>query len=317
MVKIAIAGGSGNVALEVIDALVATEKHEILLLSRKDVPDQDGRRGVTWAKTSYQDPKELRGILGGVHTVLSFIVTQSDPGNISQKNLIDAAIQTGVKRFAPSEWATSNFEHLPWYTGKAEVREYLRELNQSKKVLEYSLFLPGLFTNYFTYPYESAKHFHPFETHIDFNKRRALTLDGGDDDRITLTTVQDLSNIVARAVEYKGEWPVVGGIRGTEISIGQLLALGERVRGEPFHIEKLKAKDLEAGVAKCSWLPTVDHPGIPHEQAEALAPMLVAGMLLGTSAGALRVTDEWNRLLPDYQFTQAEEFLAEAWHGKI
>ena len=66
---------------------------------------------------------------------------------------------------------------------------------------------------------------------IDFNKRRALTLDGGDDDRITLTTVQDLANVVILAVEYEGEWPVVGGIKGTEISIGELLALGEKVRG--------------------------------------------------------------------------------------
>ena len=45
-------------------------------------------------------------ILRGVHTVLSFIVTALDPGNVSQKNLIDAAIRVGVKRFAPSEWAT-------------------------------------------------------------------------------------------------------------------------------------------------------------------------------------------------------------------
>ena len=84
----------------------------------------------------------------------------------------------------------------------------------------------------------------------------------------------------------------------------------------PFHIEKLKADDLKAGAAKCSWLPTVDHPGIPREQAEALAPKLVAGMLLAISTGALKVTDEWNRLLPDYHFTQAAEFLAEAWRDK-
>jgi hypothetical protein len=61
---------------------------------------------VKWVKTSYQDPKELAEILRGVHTVLSFIVTQLDLNNVSQKNLIDAAIQAGVKRFAPSEWAT-------------------------------------------------------------------------------------------------------------------------------------------------------------------------------------------------------------------
>jgi hypothetical protein len=61
---------------------------------------------VTWVKTSYRDVNELTEILRGVHTVLSFVVTQSDPGNVSQRNLIDAAIQAGVKRLAPSEWAT-------------------------------------------------------------------------------------------------------------------------------------------------------------------------------------------------------------------
>ena len=86
--------------------------------------------------------------------------------------------------------------------------------------------------------------------------------------------------------------------------------------GKSFHVEKLQADDLKAGVVKCSWLPTVDHPGIPREQAEALAPQLVASMLLSISTGALNVTDEWNRLLPDYQFTQAAEFLAEAWRDK-
>jgi hypothetical protein len=86
--------------------------------------------------------------------------------------------------------------------------------------------------------------------------------------------------------------------------------------GEPFHIEPLKAGDLKAGVAKCSWLPIADHPGIPRDQAEALAPMFVAGVLLGISAGVLNVTDEWNQLLPDYQFTQAAEFLSEFWRDR-
>ena len=69
------------------------------------------------------------------------------------------------------------------------------------------------------------------EIPFDFNKRRALVLDGGDDNRITLTTVQDLANVVAKAIDFDGEWPVVGGIRGADMSIGQLIALGEKIRG--------------------------------------------------------------------------------------
>lgn len=44
--------------------------------------------------------------LKGVHTLLSFVTEQEDPDSPLQKNLIKAAIEVGVKRFAPNEWAT-------------------------------------------------------------------------------------------------------------------------------------------------------------------------------------------------------------------
>jgi hypothetical protein len=69
------------------------------------------------------------------------------------------------------------------------------------EILEYSLFQPGLFVNYLTYPYNPTKHITSIETPIDFKHRRLLTVDGGEDDRITLTTVHDLATIVAQAVE--------------------------------------------------------------------------------------------------------------------
>ena len=68
----------------------------------------------------------------------------------------------------------------------------------------------------------------------DFENRRAIMREGGDDDTIVLTTVQDLAGVVARAIDYEGEWPVVGGIRGSRISIKELVALGEEIRGQSF-----------------------------------------------------------------------------------
>lgn len=91
-----------EVAREVIDALIAVNKHEITILSRKacnvDTP------GVTWRVVNYDDKNDLVEALRGTHTILSFIQLLADPGNKSQKNLIDAAIAAGVRRFAPSEW---------------------------------------------------------------------------------------------------------------------------------------------------------------------------------------------------------------------
>jgi hypothetical protein len=61
--------------------------------------------GTTWVKVDYEDRKGLVKTLEGVHTVLSFIAAHLDTDNKSQKALIDAAIEAGVKRIAPSEWA--------------------------------------------------------------------------------------------------------------------------------------------------------------------------------------------------------------------
>ncbi|KAJ5805011.1 hypothetical protein N7474_010898 [Penicillium riverlandense] len=276
MVKIAIAGGSGNVGQEIID----------------DAPAGEATPDITWIKTDYKDPTELTLILQGVHTLLSFASEQEDPSSPVQKRLIDAAVQAGVKRFAPSEWATAGLEHLSWYAYKAETRRYLEELNKDKKVASESL----------------------------VEKLENLTQEniyGSDDDRITFTSVHDLANVVAMAIDFEAEWPVVGGIRGTDISIGQLIALGEKVRGGlPFDVEKLKAGDLENGNWETLWLPKIDHPSIPLEQVEAFSKVGVAGILLAISANAFAVSNEWNRLLPEYKFTQMEDFLTTEWSCK-
>lgn len=82
-----------------------------------------------------------------------------------------------------------------------------------------------------TYPFSSSKHVQLFETPFNLYQRRALVVDGGEDAIITFTTAQDLARVVALAVEYEGEWPLIGGIQGAQVSVRQLIALGEKIRG--------------------------------------------------------------------------------------
>lgn len=100
------------------------------------------------------------------------------------------------------------------------------------QVLEYCLFQPGIFTNYLTFPYNSSKHVDLFEIPINFDQRRAIIVEGDEDHVITVTTAQDLAKVVALAVEYEGEWPLVGGIRGANITVSELIKLGEKIRGK-------------------------------------------------------------------------------------
>lgn len=85
-----------------------------------------------------------------------------------------------------------------------------------------------------------------------------------------------------------------------------------------FEITRLHAEDLrrEAPVINSPWLPTVGHHSAPQEVWQGFVPMLVSGVLLANSKGSMKVPDDWNRLLPDYEFTGVEEFLVDAWKGK-
>ncbi|TVY34530.1 hypothetical protein LSUB1_G005750 [Lachnellula subtilissima] len=314
MVKIAVAGGTGSIAREIIDVLIATKKHDILILSRKDPAAVEDRPGVTWAKTDYTDKTQLASILHGVHTVLAFNSPVGDPNSMAQINVIDASIAAGVKRFAPNEWSGSKFDELPWYGEKAKVRAYLEEINKEKKVLEYTLFQPGLIIDYLV-PEGNLKYLKVMPLWINFQGRRGITL--ADKDCIyTFTTMADIANIVARAIEYEGEWPVVGGIRGTTMSDTKLLEIGAKVRGSKFDISSLREADVRADDIRSSWLPQFKDPNIPLEQSEQFSKLVTKGSLLSGVSESWVVSDVWNRLFPDYEFKDAEEFLEEQWVGQ-
>lgn len=243
---------------------------------------------------------------------------------------------------------------MPWYAGKEEIREYLAQINEHETVrtalptrlfvrsrqklrvqpqlIEYCLFQPGLFVNYFASPYKTSQHLHPFQTHIDFDNRRAIVLFGSGNARLSLITVKDFCNILLKAIDHEGTWPVIGGISGDTITIKELLAVGGKIRthpgvnfrgnnslialGGPFKVETVTAGDAMAGIVNSSWLPQVDHPAVPADQVKQLSEGFTAGMLLAFSAGAFEVSDEWNKLFPEYEFTRAADFLSEVWEGK-
>ncbi|KAF6814678.1 NmrA-like family protein [Colletotrichum sojae] len=303
MVRVALAGGWGQLGHEVLDALIARDKHEILFYK------------ITWDKTDYDDLEFLTESLRGVHAVLSFLAGPVHQRTASAQqdahiNLIDASVRAGVKRFAPSEWASSGLERMPWYAFKQSARDHLSNLNKDKKATLPSLLIsqklethvnaPGLFTNYLLHPFQSAKHGRVYEQHINFHARRAMHC------------------VIALAVEYEGEWPVDGGTSGSRMSVGEVIALGEKIRGSPFEVTEPKMQDLEAGVVKAPWFPKIDHAAVPEETRGAVRPVLLAGVLRSlaagaSEAGAWETSDTWNRLLPDFEFTQPKDILTQGW----
>ncbi|KAI9896771.1 hypothetical protein N3K66_007793 [Trichothecium roseum] len=318
MVKIVIAAASSQLANEIIDKLVETKKHKIIGLVRKDPSAYRSLPGVTWVQTDYQDKAELVRLLQGVETVFSFFPVHFDKGNAIQKRLIDASVEAGVKRFAPSEWATgvklaNATDAMPWYAGKLEVAEYLEQINKDKKVLEYSRFQIGAFMNYLAHPHKTTNHVSGLTFAFDFSRQKAVAIEGFEDAVLTWTSVQDIAGVVARAVEYEGEWPAVGGISGSPMTIGQMLKLGESI-GKPFEVEWLKLQDLEAELqAPQPADADLDIHNSSPEKLDAFLKWATRAILVAVTRGAYHISDEWNKLLPDYKFTQVEDLVREHW----
>ena len=122
--QVSLAGFNSVIAVaqEIIDELLTTNKHEITVLSRSvglpkpldlSRPSANVPKGGSQALTTpgtrthlvdYTDKNGLVDVLSGVHTLLSFVQPLADADGQAQRNLIDAAILAGVKRFAPSEY---------------------------------------------------------------------------------------------------------------------------------------------------------------------------------------------------------------------
>jgi hypothetical protein len=101
------------------------------------------------------------------------------------------------------------------------------------QILEYILFQPGLFLDYLAFPHKTAKYIDPLQSVFDYQNCRAIAVHGHEDATMTLTTAADVAAIVARAVDYEGEWPETGGIKGNRATFSQIIEIGEQIRGMP------------------------------------------------------------------------------------
>lgn len=85
--------------------------------------------------------------------------------------------------------------------------------------------------DYFCHPHQTSKYLTTTKVNIDYENRSAMVVEGTLDDQIVYTCVENIANVVTSAVDYKGEWPVIGGICGDRVTIRRLLEIGERVLG--------------------------------------------------------------------------------------
>ncbi|KAF1849655.1 NmrA-like family protein-like protein [Cucurbitaria berberidis CBS 394.84] len=318
MVKVAVAGGTGNVATNLLKATIASGRHEITIFTRSDPAKLSSPSPlVSYKKVDYHNRDSLTAALKGFDVCLSFFVVHLDVNCEAQKNLIHASIDAGVRRFAPSEWGIKNNSGCAPYANKDEIARYLAQLKEEGKLaqLEYCLFQPSIFMDYFAHPYPLSPELITWPFFLDFENRRAIVLGDGSYP-LVITAIADDSEILLRALEDERPWPNVGGFRGHRTTINELLALGQKIRGGDWTIENVRVEDIEKGVLKTNWVPQLSHPVIPVEDRPVFSEQFVIMFLQGILNGSWDVSDEFNKRYPDYKFISGEEYLTKAWEGK-
>ncbi|KAF2018035.1 NAD(P)-binding protein [Aaosphaeria arxii CBS 175.79] len=314
MVNIAVAGGTGNVATEILRATIASGRHNITIFTRGSKTAESSQPNVTYKAVDYSDHAALVDALRGFDICLCFMIIIGE-GYTAQIKLIDACIEAGVKRFAPSEWGIKNGSPVPDYKPKDETVEYLKEINKDKKVLEYTLFQPSIFMDYFAHPNPLSPNLHTWSFFIDPSSRHAI-LPESQDDPLVLTRISDDSEILLRAIEDPNPWPVIGGIRGCRTTIRELFALSKEIRGGEWTIENVSDEDVENKTLQTKWCPQMTHPSLPLEVRESYSKVFLNNFLSAILAGSWDVSDEFNQRYPDYKFTNLKDYLKEAWEGK-
>lgn len=126
MVHVAVLGAGVGLGKQVIDSLLE-RSHTVAVLSRKDHSSSDINKpsNLKYTRINYDDHQSLVSALQSVHTVISTTGALGKPMYDTQIAVLNAAIEAGVKRFIPSEFA-----------GQEQVNEETGVYNYKTKFFE-------------------------------------------------------------------------------------------------------------------------------------------------------------------------------------
>ncbi|KAL5341046.1 hypothetical protein BJX70DRAFT_396104 [Aspergillus crustosus] len=164
---IAIAGGTGTIGSSIIAALLAADQYIPFILSRATPhhPAESVSRSLPTLptlptyptpskeiETRYVDYASLDSLvtaLQGVNTLISTLLIPGPDSVTYHLNLLTAAINAGVKRFAPSEFALSQKAHsdVEIDHGKITIWNAVKSAVREGKI-DAAAFPVGMFMNY-------------------------------------------------------------------------------------------------------------------------------------------------------------------------
>ncbi|KLU84770.1 hypothetical protein MAPG_03806 [Magnaporthiopsis poae ATCC 64411] len=316
MVVVAIAGGTGNVGRFLVDAIVATGKHDVKVLSRKADPALAAEIGAPIVAVDYTDVDALAKVLedNKVHTVVSAIAMHSEvisgtpPGEI---NLIHAADQSSTtKRIISSGWAVPADDILAGDLKSANQRNRAREELGKAKSLEYTVFNAGYFMDYWGIPAIPSYHSRmPTYFWIDM-ANNAAALPGSGNDPGVFTHCSDVARFVAASLDLP-KWDPETNVYGDRLTWNEFLALAEDAKGTKFSVVYDSVEKLKTGQTTELPAQVPLYKFWPKEFMNAMAATF--GLWFEQGAFDLKGVKFLNEQLPEIKPMTVKEMLDKAW----
>ncbi|KAL6888036.1 NAD(P)-binding protein [Trichoderma evansii] len=294
MVTVAVAGGGSAIASNIINVILASKKHQLVILSRSPRPDLE-TEGAVVKVVDYENHEQLTKALQGVHTVLSCIWSYGPAIATSQLALLEAAKAAKAKRFVPSEWAVPAYNKVAYYKVKEGVWDAVK-----KSGLEYTRFINGLWLNIWAAdaPREEdigrAGYRGP-PLIIDI-KAGTASIPGDGSSKIAFTDMRDIGKYVTAALDFE-KWDEDSVIVGEKLSINEFVEKVERITGKTIEKTYISLEGLAVLI----------------EENKDPMMLMVHEFLKLIGEGDIDLTATINQKVPGVKPTKVEDFLARHW----
>ncbi|KAF2151861.1 NAD(P)-binding protein [Myriangium duriaei CBS 260.36] len=247
---VAVWGATGNLGPSIVDQLVQAG-FDVTILSRSaELPSNVNKAAKVKQITDFSSVPDVAAALKGQDAVVS---TAGASALELQANVIDAAIEAGVKFFLPSEFgsapANKKAAALPVFQGKEAIRKHLATRADEGKIA-YALVGNGPFLDWGLRI--------PFLLSVDGDTPSRI-FDGGDVP-FSATLLSDVGKTVAEILKSPDQYKNRAvEIRSAVVTQNQLLAASKKasVSGKAYPIQHEKTtevleqsyKDLQSGQA--------------------------------------------------------------------
>ncbi|KAL9131685.1 MAG: hypothetical protein Q9217_000426 [Psora testacea] len=317
MATIAVAGGTSPTLGRSIVKAIGQTPNKAIILSRENGSKFSGSDKVHGAEVryvNYSSHDSLVRALGGVETVISVLKIHGPEFRDYQINLLNAAKDAGVKRFAPSE-----FELGPLADGAVDALGLKPPIWEACHAsgLECARFSCGMFMNYLSLgsdrldsEVKKDQMLYGLEDEpIIWNVRdRNAELPLKDDDtypKITLTEISDIGKLVAAACELPlGSWKPAMGMVGETIAVDEVVELLHAKIGGSFDVTTVNRSDLLRRAASTK--------GLGSNRAEIVSKMVsqLVLVMLEDKEGMAILEPTVNRLCPQVKPCSVAEYLS-------